>query len=148
MLYPEHLHDDHYDFPLAPEKLIITEEMLSQEMREFIQKYSLKFSKQERLTQTFLPKKKYVGHIKNIAFYKSQGLIITNIERGVIFNQSNWMNEYIELNTLRRINSRSKFEKDFFKLLVGNIADDSGVTFMCSVDCDHHQSLHNHRRVY
>lgn len=120
MLYPEYLHDDHRDFPLAPEKLLITKDMLCQEMRDFIERYGLNFTKQERLTQTFLPKENYVAHVRNLQFYKRCGLVITNIRRGVIFNQSTWMKEYIELNTQRRINSRSKFEKDFFKLLVSS----------------------------
>ena len=92
--------------------------MLSSEMKKFLNKYGIRFSKQKRLTQTFLPKTEYVTHIRNLKFYRDEGLIITNIRKGVIFHQSNWMQEYIQINTLRRINSRSKFEKDFFKLLV------------------------------
>ena len=87
--------------------------MLSSEMKKFLNKYGIRFSKQKRLTQTFLPKTEYVTHIRNLKFYRDEGLIITNIRKGVIFHQSNWMQEYIQINT-----SRSKFEKDFFKLLV------------------------------
>ena len=87
-------------------------------MQDFLERHNQKFTQQERLTQTFLPKTGYVAHIKNLKFYQEQGLVITRIRRGVIFQQKEWMREYIELNTSRRINSRSKFEKDFFKLLV------------------------------
>ena len=41
--YPDHLHDAHRDFPLAPEKLIITREMLSDEMKEFLRVNNLPF---------------------------------------------------------------------------------------------------------
>jgi len=116
--YPDYLHDAHRDFPLAPEKLIITREMLSDEMKEFLRVNNLPFSKQERLTQTLLPKEGYITHIRNLKLYKSLGLTVTAIKRGIIFYQTPWMAEYIQLNTIRRINSRSKFEKDFFKLLV------------------------------
>lgn len=122
LIYPESLHDEHRDFPLAPEKLTITREMLSDEMRDFLEKYGMKFSKQERLTQTFLPKTRYVTHIQNLNFYLRCGMVVSAIHRGVLFTQSAWMKEYIEINTLRRINSRSKFEKDFFKLLVSILA--------------------------
>ena len=117
--YPDHLHDAHRDFPLAPEKLTITREMLSDEMKEFLRVNNLPFSKQERLTQTLLSKEGYITHIRNLKLYKSLGLTVTAIKRGIIFYQTSWMAEYIQLNTTRRINSRSKFEKDFFKLLVG-----------------------------
>ena len=43
MEYPDHLHDAHRDFPLAPEKLIITREMLSDEMKEFLRVNNLPF---------------------------------------------------------------------------------------------------------
>ena len=33
--YPEHLHDSHSDYPLAAEKLRITNEMLSEQTRDF-----------------------------------------------------------------------------------------------------------------
>ena len=92
--------------------------MLSPEMQRFLDTYGIRFSKQKRLTQTFLPKEGYVTHIKNLKFYKNEGVVITNIRRGIIFYQSPWMQEYIQINTLRRIDSRSKFEKDFYKLLV------------------------------
>ena len=118
MEYPDYLHDAHRDFPFAPEKLIITREMLSDEMKEFLRVNNLPFSKQERLTQTLLPKEGYITHIRNLKLYKSLGLTVTAIKRGIIFYQTPWMAEYIQLNTIRRINSRSKFEKDFFKLLV------------------------------
>ena len=93
--------------------------MISDEMQNFMQKYNIPFTSQERLTQTCLPKTRYVTHIRNLSFYMKRGLIVTAIHKGVIFKQSAWMREYIELNTAKRINSRSKFEKDFFKLLVG-----------------------------
>ena len=95
--------------------------MLSDEMQAFLERNDMKFTTQNRLTQTFLPKERYVCHIKNLQFYQSQGLIITKVHRGVIFFQKAWMKEYILTNTLRRIQARSKFEKDFFKLLVREV---------------------------
>ena len=87
-------------------------------MQKFLENNDMKFTTQNRLTQTFLPKERYVSHIKNLQFYQSQGLLITKIHRGISFFQKAWMKEYILKNTLRRIHAQSKFEKDFFKLLV------------------------------
>ena len=95
--------------------------MLSAEMQRFLHTQGINFSKQKRLTQTLLPKEGYVTHIKNLMFYLNEGMIITRIRRGIKFYQSPWMREYIQINTLRRIGSRSKFEKDFFKLLVSRV---------------------------
>ena len=70
MEYPDYLHDAHRDFPLAPEKLIITREMLSDEMKEFLRVNNLPFSKQERLTQTLLPKEGYITGYKLIQYFR------------------------------------------------------------------------------
>ena len=116
--YPAHLHDKHKDFPLAPENLTITSEMLSPEMKDFLDSADIKFTPQKRLTQNFLPKKKYIVHINNLIMYLKEGMILDTIHRGVKFHQSNWMKSYIEANTQLRMNANSKFEKDLFKLLV------------------------------
>lgn len=112
------LHDKHKDFPLAPENITITRDMLSPEMSNFLDNAGMKFNAQKRLTQNFLPKKNYVVHINNLIMYLQEGMILENIHRGVKFHQSAWMKDYIEVNTELRRNANSKFEKDLFKLLV------------------------------
>ena len=118
LIYPAYLHDKHKDFPLAPENLTITQDMLSQEMIEFLNNHGMKYNAQTRLTQNFLPKQKYVLHINNLIMYLKEGMILTAIHRGVKFYQSAWMREYIKINTELRTNAQSKFEKDLFKLQV------------------------------
>lgn len=119
--YPAYLHDKHKDFPLAPENLMITREMLSPEMKEFLDTTGVKFTAQKRLTQNFLPKKKYILHINNLIMYLKEGMVLDTIHRGIKFHQSAWMKSYIEANTELRINASSKFEKDLFKLLVSEL---------------------------
>ena len=121
MEYPEYLHSDHRDFPLAPEKLEITRDMLGEEMIEFLDRFQLNFTKQVRLTQNVLSKTNYISHVKNLQFYEEEGMIISKVHRGVIFHQSSWMADYIRTNTEKRIAARSKFEKDFFKLLINRL---------------------------
>ena len=99
MEYPDHLHYDHRDFPLAPEKLEITRDMLCKEMKDFLDRFGLDFNKQVRLTQNVLPKERYVSHVKNLQFYQEEGLVITKIHRAIMFHQSAWMADYIKTNT-------------------------------------------------
>lgn len=106
------------DFPLAPEKLVIRKEMLAPETQDFLDHHNISFSPQTRLTQTFLPKKNYIVHIKTLKHYLEQGMVLERVHRGIKFYQSEWMQSYIDLCTQKRIDSVSKFEKDFFKLLV------------------------------
>ena len=118
MSYPEHLHESHKDFPLCPEQLTIQKEMLSEDTRDFMDRHNIRFSPQKRLTQNFFDKKNYVVHVKALKFYMEQGIILDKVHRGIQFRQSPWMKPYIDHCTQKRINAESKFEKDFFKLLV------------------------------
>lgn len=92
--------------------------MLSNDMAAFLDDNNISFSPQIRLTQNFLPKKNYIVHIKTLKHYLEQGMVLEKVHRGVQFYQSEWMRPYIDLCTQKRIDSVSKFEKDFFKLLV------------------------------
>lgn len=118
LTYPKHLFEDHKDFPLCPEKLEITEDMLCHETRSFLKDNDIKYTPQTRLTPTFLPKTNYVLHISNLKFYLKQGMVLDKIHKGVKFLQTNWLKEYVDFNTEKRKLATSDFEKDFFKLLV------------------------------
>ena len=121
LVYPEYLFEMHKDYPLAPNPISITKDMLCEDVQRFLDDNNLGFSEEKRLTPNFLPKKHYVVHIKNLQYYLSKGLILINIHRAIIFNQSNWLEPYIVFNTEKRQNASSEFEKSFFKLLVNSI---------------------------
>ena len=121
LFYPGHLYESHKDFPLAPNSISITKDMLCENMQQFLVKNDIGFSKQDRLTPNFLPKYNYVVHIKNLKYYLAKGLILTKVHRAVVFTQSRWLKPYIDFNTRKRQMASSKFEKSFFKLLVNSI---------------------------
>ena len=58
-------------------------------------------------------------HYENLKLYENLGLKIAKIRRGIKFEESAWLEEYINLNTKLRIEAKqsgSNFEVDFFKL--------------------------------
>ena len=121
LMYPEHLHDLHKAYPLAPENLLITEDMLSPHAKQSIEKNNLKFKESVRLTPNLYNKSKYLIHIKNLQLYLALGMKLTKIHRVLTFTQKAWLKPYILFNTQKRRDALSDFEKDFFKLLINSI---------------------------
>ena len=66
-------------------------------------------------------KTNYAVHYRNLQLYLSVGMKSTKIHRVSKFNQSDWMQKYIDFNTEKRMNAASDFEKDFFKLMINCI---------------------------
>ena len=99
--YPESLHDEHNDYPLAPERMTI--------------------DKVDKLVPNLKDKKNYVIHRKNLRLYKRLGLEIPKIHRGIKFEERDWLKEYIDLNTDLRTKAQNDFEKDFFKLMSNSV---------------------------
>ena len=117
--YPSYLHDQHNDYPLAPEHLEITQEMLSPLQNSSFE--SLKLNSSKKLAPNLHDKKNYVLHYRNLKYYLDQGMILKKIHRALKFQQSPWLKPFIEFNTQQRANARSDFEKDFFKLLNNSV---------------------------
>ena len=105
------------DYPLAPEKVMIDQKMLSPYSRRLFKNLFLKSSKVEKLVPTLLPKKKYVVHYRNLQFYLEQGMVLEKIHRILAFKQSRWLAQYIQYNTDMRMKAKNSFEKDYYKLL-------------------------------
>ena len=112
--YGDHLHQSHNDYPLAPESLTVTGEMLS----PFQQKrYPANIKRaSQKLCPNLYDKERYVVHYRNLQFYVKHGLKIKKIHKVLSFQQSPWLKTYIDFNTRCRANAASEFEKDFYKL--------------------------------
>ena len=118
LLYPPELHDLHNDLPLAPESMVVQEEMLSPYQLQMKESLGLKSSNRiAKLIPNFYPKHKYVLHYRNLKFYLEQGLILTKIHRVIRFEQKPWIRPYIEFNTRKRQEATSSSGKDFFKFM-------------------------------
>ena len=119
--YQKELHQLHNDYPCAPEKKIITDELLSDYARKIKEEHSVSSGKVPKLVTTLNDKEKYVSHYRNLQLYLSLGICIKKIHRGVEFDQSPWLKEYIDFNTEMRKNAKNSFEKDFFKLMNNSV---------------------------
>ena len=119
--YPEELHDLHNDYPCAPEKIKVTDDMLSDYCREIKNKFKIRSGNVNKLIPTLNEKKNYVLHEENLKLYLSLGLKLKKIHRVLEFSEKPWLKEYIDFNTEKRKKAKNEFEKDFFKLMNNSV---------------------------
>ncbi|XP_041361144.1 uncharacterized protein LOC121377277 [Gigantopelta aegis] len=119
--YPQELHDLHNEYPLAPEKLTVTEDMLSPYASHLLKELDMSGVSTEKLIPNLKRKEKYVVHYRNLKLYLSLGMKLTKIHRVLAFEQSPWLKAYIDFNTDRRKRAQNYFEKDFFKLMNNSV---------------------------
>ena len=118
--YPASLHDEHNDYPLAPEKMAVTKDMMSPYQQKLVEDLELgaaSFSK--KLVPNLMPKQRYVLHYRNLQLYLPLGIRmrLAKVYNVLQFNQSAWMAPYIHKNTELRTKATNDFSKDFFKLM-------------------------------
>ena len=95
--YPRKLHDLHSDLPYLPKRM--------------------KTDKWKKLVCNLRNKKKYVVHIRSLKQALNQGLKLKKVHRIIEFNQEEWLEPYIDMNTELRKIAKNNFEKDLFKLM-------------------------------
>ena len=115
--YPVELHDMHNDYPLAPERFAVREEMLSDYSKELLKKLGLKIGDVQKLIPNLMDKECYVVHYRTLQLYLSLGLKLKKVHRVLQFRQEKWMSKYIEKNTYLRGKAKNEFEKAFYKLM-------------------------------
>ena len=121
LTYPEGLHNLHNDYPLAPEKIKATKDMLSDYCLNIATKYNISTGLVHKLIPSLNNKEKYVMHYRNLQLYLDLGLKLTKVHRVLEFDQSPWLKKYIDFNTEKRKNAKNAFEKDFFKLMNNSV---------------------------
>ena len=81
--YPDELHELHNDYPLAPEKLAVMNDILSKYCKEIADKYNIKVGDVKKLIPNLGNKTKYVVHYRNLQLYLSLGMKLTKIHRAL-----------------------------------------------------------------
>ena len=115
--YPASLHREHNDYPLAPEKLKVEKHWMSPYQQKLIKELNVSGAEVEKLVPNLQPKTRYVLHYRNLQLYLQLGLKLTKVHKVLEFQQSPWMQPYIQKNTELRKLAKNDFQKDFFKLM-------------------------------
>ena len=119
--YPKELHHLHNDYPLAPEKILITDDMLSPYCKGLKDSGNISSGRVHKLVPNLMNKEKYVLHYRNLQQYLSLRMKLTKIHRVLEFKQKPWMKKYIDFNAEMRKIAKNSFEKDFFKLMNNSV---------------------------
>ena len=86
--YPNELHILHNDYPLAPEKLAIPYDTLSDYCKRIADEYEIKVGDVEKLIANLGDKTNYVLRYRNFQLYSSLGMKLTKAHRALRFKHS------------------------------------------------------------
>ncbi len=119
--YPKEIHDNQSDYPLAPEIMNVSADMVSDFSKNIYKNYhdgkDVKDEKTPKLILNLNHKFNYVVHIRNLKYYLEKGLRLLKIHKCLKFSQNDWLKQYIEFNNDKRTKAKNDFEKDLFKLM-------------------------------
>nr|QVW56800.1 MAG: structural protein [Luscinia cyane parvoviridae sp.] len=93
LIYPPHLHDRDWAYPLAPHKY------------------------NDRLCTTFKERKEYMIHAELLSFYLSRGMILEKFHYLYEFEQDYTLRDYVQGNIEKRRHTQSEVMKTLYKLL-------------------------------
>ena len=86
--YPDELHELHNDYPFAPEKVAIFDDILPNCCKKNADKYGIKVGDVKKLIPNLGSKTNYVVHYRNLQLYLPLGVKLTKIHKLLKFQQS------------------------------------------------------------
>ena len=107
--YPQELHNSHNDYPVAPEKVKVSKNMLSGYCKKIAEKYKISIGQVNKLIPTLKGKGKYVPHYRNLQLYLDLGLNLTKVHRVLEFDEKDFfklMNNIVFGKTMENLRKR------------------------------------------
>ena len=114
--YPKNLHYEHNDYPLAPEKIKIQKEWLSNYCLKIANEHNISTGTNKKLVTDLMDKNNYVIYYRNLQRCLDLGIKFKKIHRILKFKQNDWMKPYIDFNTKKK-KANNDPDKNLFKLL-------------------------------
>ena len=112
--YALEVHHIHNDYRLAPEKINIAKEWLSDYCLNIANAHNITTRTVKKLVPNLMNKNNYVIHYRNLQQCLELGMKLKKIHRILKFKQSDWMRPYIDFNTQKRTISNNEADKNFF----------------------------------
>ena len=119
--YPTAIHNATREYPLAPESVNVSLFEPSPFLIGLHEVYNLRPTELKKLVPNLHDKDNYIVYHRNLDFYVAMGMRVKSINRAIRFKEEAWLKCYVDLCTSLRMNARSPFERDLFKLLINAI---------------------------
>ena len=87
------MHELHHDYPLAPEKIEISDNILSNYCSNIANECGITIN---NLVQNLGNKREYNLHYKNLQLYLSLRMKLVKVHRILKLKQSDWLKKYID----------------------------------------------------
>ncbi len=111
LLYPPDIREESKNFPFAPYKSKIARDKLSTSQ---IEQYELingrdcpEISPNEKMIADYSPRNNYIVHRSHLARLISYGMIVTRVHRAVVFDERDYMAEWVKLCTQKRAQAKA-----------------------------------------
>ncbi|XP_064481238.1 uncharacterized protein LOC135394428 isoform X2 [Ornithodoros turicata] len=122
LVYDRATHERHRDLPVAPEKMSVRYELLSDYQKVLMKKFNLPQKATEaKLLLTLFDKERYFLHYRNLQLYLQLGLRLTKVHRVLKFNQKPFLRSYVDFNHELRKRATNAFEKQQSKLMINSV---------------------------
>ena len=98
---------------MAPEKIRISDEWLSEYSNYLKIKFNIGKSKVRKIVLTLMKKQNYVLHYKNLEHYTQLGMKVSKYHRILTFDESPWLKSILTLILKRDLKQRPLLKKTF-----------------------------------
>ncbi|RGB25781.1 hypothetical protein C1646_771286 [Rhizophagus diaphanus] len=106
--FPPQTHDYLMDLPPAVENIKVKREQLSPKQEKYLEKMGKKnYISTEKLITNLGPRDEYVLHYSELQYYVKLGIVVDEIQKVLSFDQSQWLEPYITLNSNLRKNAKT-----------------------------------------